>query len=110
MDTTTALIMGGIITALTSIFSGIAIYRSNRRDDAVERNTQSITVLQQTAVTDSHVRTIIKEEMQPMNTALPEIVRSLNEFNKFMAEERGYRAGQQAAQRRLSDNLPPNPQ
>lgn len=106
MDTTTALIMGGIITVITSIFSGIAVHRSSRRDDAVERNTQNITVLQQTAVTEGHVRTIIKEEMQPMNQALPEIVRSLNEFNKFMAEERGYRAGQQAAQRRLSD-VPP---
>ncbi len=102
----TSIIVGGCISLVFTILSGIALHKINKQSDRIDAFSIAITALENTAVTDSHVRSIIREEMQPMNTALPEIVRSLNEFNRFMAEERGYRAGQQAAQRRVTNSTP----
>jgi hypothetical protein len=88
---------------LSTILAGIVLWKLRSQSEKNDGYASAIVALQNTAVNEGHVRTIIKEEMQPMNTALPDLVRSINEVNKFMAEERGYRAGQLAAQRRSAD-------
>jgi len=98
-----SLIITWALGLLSTILTGIVLWKLKAQSDKNDKFSASITALENTAVNEGHVRTIIKEELQPMNSALPELVRSINEVNKYIAEERGYRAGQQAAQRRIAD-------
>lgn len=102
----TSLIIGGFISLIFTIIAGVALHRVNKQSDRIDGFAASITTLENTAVNEGHVRSIIREELQPINVALPELIRSINEVNRHISEERGYRAGQQAAQRRLSDVTP----
>lgn len=102
MDLTTSIIVG-VITLVTSILSGVAIHRSNRRDDAVDKNTQAITVLQQIAVTDSHVRKIMNEELRPVYANSEKMLASMHNIELYIAEEKGFKAAKSEAQRRVTD-------
>lgn len=97
----TPMIIGGCLSLIFTILSGIALHRVNKQSDRIDAFSVAITTLENTAVNEGHVRSIIKEELQPLNNALPELIRSVNEFHVFIAEERGYRAGQRA--RRKND-------
>lgn len=99
----TPLIIGGCISLLFTILSGIALHRVNKQSDRIDAFSVAITALENTAVNEGHVRSIIKEELQPINSALPDLIRSINEVKIYISEERGYRAGQQAAARRIAD-------
>lgn len=99
----TSIIVGGCISLVFTILSGIALHRVNKQNDRIDAFSIAITALENTAVNESHVRSIIREELQPINVALPELIRSINEVNRHISEERGYRNGQLAAQRRVAD-------
>jgi hypothetical protein len=103
MDTLTTSIIMGVITLITSILAGVAIHRSNRRDDTVEKNTQDITILQQVAVTDGHVRKIIKEELQPLSLDSEKMLAIMHNIELYIAEEKGFKAARVEAQRRITD-------
>jgi hypothetical protein len=100
----TALIIGGVVSLCVSIMAGVAVHRSNRARDAVERNTNDITVLQQIAVTDSHVRKIVKEELQPLSVNSEKMLASMHNIELYIAEEKGRKAALlEAQQRRATD-------
>ena len=103
MDPLTTSIIMGVITLITSILAGVAIHRSNRRDDTVEKNTQDITILQQVAVTDGHVRKIIKEELQPLSLDSEKMLAIMHNIELYIAEEKGFKAARVEAQRRVTD-------
>ena len=103
MDPLTTSIIMGVITLITSILAGVAIHRSNRRDDTVEKNTQDITILQQVAVTDGHVRKIIKEELQPLSLDSEKMLAIMHNIELYIAEEKGFKAARVEAQRRITD-------
>ena len=103
MDTLTTSTIMGVITLITSILAGVAIHRSNRRDDTVEKNTQDITILQQVAVTDGHVRKIIKEELQPLSLDSEKMLAIMHNIELYIAEEKGFKAARVEAQRRITD-------
>ena len=88
---------------LSTILTGIVLWRLRSQSEKNDKFSSSITALENTAVNEGHVRTIIKEELQPINVALPELIRSINEVNRHISEERGYRNGQQAARTRMAD-------
>lgn len=104
MDPLTTSIIMGVITLITSILAGVAIHRSNRRDDTVDKNTQDITVLQQIAVTDSHVRRIVNEELQPLRLNSERMLTSMHNIELYIAEQKGQHAARVEAQRRVTDN------
>lgn len=103
MDPLTTSIIMGVITLITSILAGVAIHRSNRRDDTVDKNTQDITILQQVAVTDGHVRKIIKEELQPLSLDSEKMLAIMHNIELYIAEEKGFKAARVEAQRRITD-------
>lgn len=99
-----AMIIGGTISLCVSILAGVAIHRSNRARDAVEKNTNDITVLQQIAVTDSHVRKIVREEVQPLAVNTEKMLASMHNIELYIAEEKGRKAALlEAQQRRATD-------
>lgn len=102
MDLTT-LIIGGTISLCTSIIAGVAIHRANRSSDALEKIINDVTVLQQTAVNDGHVRRIVKEELQPLSVNSEKMLDSMRNIEIYIAEQKGYQAARLEAQRRVTD-------
>lgn len=89
-----------VFSAISTLLTSIVLWKLKSQSDKNEKFASAITALENTAVNEGHVRTIIKEELQPMNNALPELVRSMNEVKQYISEEKGYRAGLAAGQRR----------
>jgi len=103
MDLTT-LIIGGTVSLFTAILSGVAIHRSNKKSDTIDRLENDVTVLQQIAVTDSHVRRIVKEELQPLSDNSEKMLTSMHNIELYIAEEKGRKAAiLEQAQRRATD-------
>lgn len=108
---TDASIITWILGVFGSLVSGIALYRVKQLDEREReqrvRNDKvaaSITALEATAVSDEHMRRVIKEEMQPMNQLIPKVMESLHQIELYVAEERGYRTARAAtAARRKND-------
>lgn len=102
MDLTT-LIIGGVVSLCTSILAGVAIHRANKSSDLLEKVINDVTVLQQTAVNDSHVRKIVKEELQPLSANSEKMLASMHNIEIYIAEQKGYQAARLEAQRRVTD-------
>lgn len=92
MDLTT-IIIGGVVSAFFSLLVGIALYRIQKQSERMDEFAKNIVTLQNTAVTDEHVRKVVKEEVQPVIGQLQSINASVHNIEIFMAQERGYRAG-----------------
>lgn len=60
----------------------------------MESFAQAITTLQNTAVSDSHVRRVFKEELLPFSQSLQELVKSNQRIEVHIAEEKGFKAAQ----------------
>lgn len=103
MDLTT-LIIGGTISLCTSILAGVAIHRTNKKTEVIERLENDVTILQQIAVTDSHVRKIVKEELQPLSVNSEKMLISMHNIEIYIAEQKGYQAARIEAQRRATDS------
>ena len=89
----TIIIVGGAVSAIFSLLVGIALYRIQKHGERMDEFAKNIVTLQNTAVTDSHVRRIVKEEIQPVGADVKEIKESMHNIEIFMAQERGFRAG-----------------
>lgn len=101
MDNT--LIVTWAMTVLSTILTGVILWKLRSQSEKNEKFSTSITSLENTAVNDEHVRRVIREEMQQLNTMLPKVLEALREIQTELAEQRGYQAGQIAAQRRAAD-------
>ena len=101
MDNT--LIVTWAMTVLSTILTGVILWKHRSQSEKNEKFSTSITSLENTAVNDEHVRRVIREEMQQLNTMLPKVLEALREIQTELAEQRGYQAGQIAAQRRAAD-------
>lgn len=101
MDNT--LIVTWAMTVLSTILTGVILWKLRSQSEKNEKFSTSITSLENTAVNDEHVRRVIREEMQQLNTMLPKVLEALREIQTELAEQRGYQAGQIAAQRRVAD-------
>lgn len=105
MDLTT-LIVGSVVSLITAILSGVAIHRTNKKSDVIEKLENDVTILQQIAVTDSHVRRIVKEELQPLSVNSEKMLDSMRNIEIYIAEQKGYQAARlEASQRRVTDTL-----
>lgn len=106
-----ASIITWVFGVLGSLISGIALYRIKQLDERAkeqqarnDRVAASITALEATAVSDEHMRRVIKEEMHQMNQLIPKVMESLHQIELYVAEERGYRTARAAtAARRKND-------
>lgn len=105
MDLTT-LIIGSTFSLITAILAGVAIHRTNKKAEVIEKLENDVTILQQIAVTDSHVRKIVKEELQPLSINSEKMLTSQHNIEIYIAEQKGYQAARLEAQRRVSDNPP----
>ena len=101
MDNT--LIVTWAMTVLSTILTGVILWKLRSQSEKNEKFSTSITSLENIAVNDEHVRRVIREEMQQLNTMLPKVLEALREIQTELAEQRGYQAGQIAAQRRAVD-------
>lgn len=108
MDLTT-LILGGVVSLVTAILSGVAIHRTNKKSDVIEKLENDVTILQQIAVTDGHVRKIVREEVYPLAINSEKMLNSMHNIEIYIAEQKGYQAARLEAQRRVVDHLTPNP-
>lgn len=104
MDITT-LIIGSTVSLITAILSGVAIHRTNKKSDAIDKLESDVTILQQIAVTDSHVREIVKEELQPLSANSEKMLASMHNIELYIAEEKGRKSARIESVRRtdLSD-------
>jgi hypothetical protein len=82
-------IFGGLI----SLIVGIALYRIKEQDAKIDEFTKSITALQNTAVSDSHVRNVVKEELRPLTSSTEQLLKSMHNIELHIAQERGFKAG-----------------
>jgi CRISPR/Cas system CSM-associated protein Csm2 small subunit len=106
VDALTATIIGGVISLCVSIIAGVAIHRTNKARDAIDKAVNDITVLQQIAVTDSHVRKIFKEEVMPLSLNSEKMLASMHNIEIFIAEQKGYNAARLEAKRSRSTDTP----
>ena len=92
-----------IMGIITTVLAGVILWKLRSQSEKNDKFAASITALENTAVSDEHVRKVIREEMQQLNATLPELIKSMNDVKNYIAEERGYKAGQAAALRRAGD-------
>lgn len=102
METST--IIASVFGCLLTIISGLVVAKVNRQAAKQEAQDKAITTLQNTAVSDSHVRRIFKEEVQSLANNLDKAVMSLHNIEVYIAEDKGFKAGRAAAQRRAMSN------
>ena len=89
-----------LFTGISTLLTSIILWKLKSQGEKNEHFAAAIIALENTAVNEEHVRKILKEELQTMNTVLPELSRSMNEMKQYISEEKGYRAGLAAGQRR----------
>jgi hypothetical protein len=94
METST--IIASVFGFVLTLVSGLIISKVNRTANKQEAQDKAITTLQNTAVSDSHVRKIVKEELQPLTLTLDKVVTSLHNIEVYVAEDKGYKAGRRA--------------
>src|SRR5690606_17782505 len=95
MDEMTSTGIGSaIVSVILSLVSGVILYRSNRQAERMEEFAKSISTLESTAVSDSHVRQVIREEMQQLTVLLPRLMDSMQKVELYIADEKGYKAAQ----------------
>lgn len=96
-------IIAWLLGLLLPIFTGVVLWKLRAQTEKNERFADAITRLESTAVSDKHVREIIREEMEQVNIVLPKLLESMHSLEKYISEERGYKAGQAAARSRAGD-------
>ena len=99
----TPLIVGAIVSLITTILAGVALQRVNKNSALMDKVINDVTVLQQTAVNDSHVRKIVKEELQPLASNSEKMLASMHNIELYIAEEKGFKVAKAEAQRRITD-------
>lgn len=99
----TPLIVGAIVSLITTVLAGVALQRVNKNSALMDKVINDVTVLQQTAVNDSHVRKIVKEELQPLASNSEKMLASMHNIELYIAEEKGFKAAKAEAQRRITD-------
>lgn len=97
------LIIGGVLSIITSIIAGIAIHRTNKSSDRLDKTINDVVILQQTAVNDGHVRRIVKEELQPLSANTEKMLDSMHKIEVYIAEQKGYLTARAEAKRRATD-------
>jgi hypothetical protein len=100
----TSLIITGVISLVFSVVAGVALHRVNKQTDRIDEYGSAITTLQNTAVNDSHVRKVVKEELQPLSSNSEKMLASMHNIELYIAEEKGRKAAiLEQAQRRVTD-------
>lgn len=79
------------------------LHRVKKIETTQDEHSQAITKLESTAVTDSHVRAVVKEEIQPLASTINRVADSMDVIKEYIAEDKGFKAGQAAALRRKDD-------
>jgi hypothetical protein len=97
-------ILISVIGGLVTILSSLALYFVKRQKDIVDEHTKAIASLQSTAVSDSHVRAVVKEELSPLNHSVNKLLESMHKIEVHIAEEKGFKEGAAMAARRKEDH------
>ena len=91
-DPTYSNIIGGIVTLVVSVL-GFLIKKLWGKIDSHSSEISTLQVQQQdlksTSVTDGHVRTIVREENQPLIHTLNKMADSMDVIKDYIAEKRG---------------------
>lgn len=110
MEPLTILLLGSLVTFFLGIVSFLLTHRIKTQDDKIKTQDEKIetmavemSTLKSTAVSDSHVRAVVKEELQPLNATLTKVADSMEAIKEYIAEEKGFKAGAAAARRRVED-------
>jgi hypothetical protein len=107
----TAYIVSGIITLVFTLIGGAIHSKVNRTREELERNKdlyeelkrehgEKISLLQQTAVSENHVRKIVEEALKPLNSTLERLLDSVHKIEVHIAEEKGFKSAQALIERR----------
>jgi hypothetical protein len=99
-----------IFGILASLISGLCLFKLQKqsdkdKDQAVVNGdfVARLTVLENTAVSDEHVRKVIREEMQQVNVLLPKLWDSMHKIELYISEQKGYKEAQALMSRRKQD-------
>jgi len=107
----TSILFGPFLSLCLTIVAGVAVHRTNKVKDSIDKAINDITVLQQTTVTDSHVRKILKEELQQFSANSEKMLLSMHKIEVFIAEQKGYSlARREYRQTRAADYTPSSPE
>lgn len=106
MDSITTTIIGGVISLCVSVIAGVAIHRTNKARDSIDKAVNDIIVLQNTAVNDSHVRRVVKEELQPLAANSEKVLEGMHKIQIFIAEQKGYTSARLEAKRSRASDTP----
>lgn len=95
---------GVLGTLAGSILGGYILHRiklqdtrTRKQEDKIINLSQEITQLKATAVTEAHVRTLMKEEIKPLSDKIDSVNSNISEIKDWVAEERGFKKGLTAA-------------
>lgn len=99
-------VLGGVV----SLFFWFIKHKMTKSDEAAKETAKRLEELektalslQTTAVTDSHVRKVVKEEMEPIAQQLGKLLEVTHSIEVYMAEDRGYKAAQSSMNKRKQD-------
>lgn len=101
----TVLLVGSLFTLVTGLVSAFIMHRIKTQEGKLDTLTTDVSTLKSTAVSDSHVRAVVKEELQPLNATLTKVADSMEAIKEYIAEEKGFKAGAAAARRRVEDEV-----
>lgn len=84
------IVTGVIMAFLTGLVS--YLFKSiGDKSSQIRKNTEDISVLKNTSVTDEKVRLIVKEEFEPQKNMLTSIMKKVDEIGNHVSEEKGYK-------------------
>lgn len=92
----TGVVMGVLTGAISYIFKSI-----NDKNAQIRKNTEDITFLKNTSVTDEKVRAMIKEEFEPQKNMLAKIASKVDDIGTYISEEKGYKRAKREQEERL---------
>lgn len=97
-------ILSTVIGGVVAIIGRYLLHRVKKIEENQDIYSEAITKLENTAVTDSHVRAVVKEEIQPLAYSINRVADSMDVIKEYIAEDKGFKAGQAAALRRKDDS------
>ena len=110
MEPTSIILFTSGVSCIFTIISGFALHlirrqaeKTDKLEEQLKKLSESVVQLNNTAVSDSHVRNVVREEIQQLSLNIDMMMGSVKSIELFVAEQRGFQAAQQMFARRKKD-------
>lgn len=95
-----------VLGILGTVLAGVILWKLRSQSEKNEKFSAAIIALEKTAVSEEHVRKIVTEALSPLLATMEKVVSSTHKIELYISEQRGFQAGQNAAQRRTLSDRP----